>query len=60
MSEFLSAMTMVLDQTLDTYEETRNWKTLEAILRKFLWNDTLAQHWERCWRRAMHRRSRVR
>ncbi|KIW74680.1 hypothetical protein Z517_11450 [Fonsecaea pedrosoi CBS 271.37] len=57
-SELLSAMSMLLDQTLDKYpEETARWETLEGILKKFLWNDLLARHWRRCWAKAVRRRS---
>lgn len=60
-SPLLSAMSMVLDQTLDKYpEETAQWEILERILKKFLWNDVLGRHWKRCWRKAMHRRSTAR
>ncbi len=60
-SEFLSAMSMVMDQTLERYpDETAEWQTLERILRRFLWNDTLGKHWKRCWRKGMHRRSEAR
>lgn len=61
MSDFMSAMSMVLDQTLERYpDETGEWETLEKILKKYLWNDLLGRHWKRCWRRAMHRRSKAR
>jgi hypothetical protein len=60
-SDLLSAMSMVLDQTLEKYpDETGEWETLEKILRKFLWNDLLGKHWKRCWRKAMHRQSKAR
>ena len=60
-SELLSAMSMVLDQTLEKYpEETAQWEKLEKILKKFLWNDLLGRHWKKCWRKAMHRRSKAR
>ena len=60
-SEFLSAMSMVLDQALERYpDETTEWEILEKILKKFLWNDLLGRHWKRCWRKAMHRRSKAR
>ena len=60
-SELLSAMSMVLDQTLDTYpDETSEWEILEQILKRFLWNDMLGKHWKRCWRKAIHRRSKTR
>ena len=60
-SELLSAMSMVLDQTLELYpEETTEWATLEKILKKFLWNDLLARHWYKCWHQARNRRLKAR
>lgn len=60
MSDLLSAVSMGLDQTLENYpEETSQWETLEATLRKYLWNDLLARHWKRCWRKAMYRRTKA-
>ncbi|ETI29457.1 hypothetical protein G647_01910 [Cladophialophora carrionii CBS 160.54] len=60
-SELLSAMSMVLDQTLEQYpDETSDWETLEKILKKFLWNDLLGKHWKQCWRKGMHRQSKAR
>jgi hypothetical protein len=57
-SDLLSAMSMVLDQTLELHpDETADWNLLEKILRKFLWNDLLGKHWKQCWRKAMHRQS---
>ncbi|KIX06870.1 uncharacterized protein Z518_04846 [Rhinocladiella mackenziei CBS 650.93] len=61
MSEILSPVSRVLDQTLEKYpEETARWETLEKILQKYLWNPLLARHWKRCWRRAIHRQSKAR
>jgi hypothetical protein len=60
-SDLFSAMSMVLDQTLERHpDEITEWETLENILKKFLWNDFLGKHWRRCWRKAMHRRSKTR
>jgi hypothetical protein len=60
-SEVFSAMSMVFDQALDRFpEEIGRWDTLEKILRKFLWNDTLGAHWKQCWRKLMSRRMKAR
>ncbi len=60
-SEFLSVMSMVLEEALEKYpDEMMDWETLEKILKKFLWNDFLGKHWRRCWYKAMYRRSKVR
>ncbi len=58
LSELLSPTTKLLHQTLDRYPtETSTWEAMEQILRKFLWNDVLAQRWKRCWHRTVQTRS---
>ncbi|KIW11243.1 hypothetical protein PV08_10543 [Exophiala spinifera] len=61
MSPPFSRKSMVLEQTLDRYPtETSRWETLDKILRRFLWNDFLAQHWKRRWEVATRRRLKAR
>lgn len=61
MSESFSATTTMLDRTLNKFPvETGSWATLEKILRRFLWNETLGNHWKRCWQKAMRRQPRTR
>ncbi|KIW43675.1 uncharacterized protein PV06_04754 [Exophiala oligosperma] len=56
MSAPFSDKFLVLQQTLDRYPaETSRWETLEKILRRFLWNDFLAQYWKRRWQVAIQR-----
>ncbi|KAK4942465.1 hypothetical protein LTR10_017761 [Elasticomyces elasticus] len=60
LSKSYPAASTVLDNTLKKYpKETSRWNTVEKILRKFLWNDFLAESWQKCWQRAMDRRSKA-
>ena len=47
----------VFDQALSKYREAREWKSLERILRQFLWHDDLVRYWQlTTWKGAMDRR----
>ncbi|KAI1608614.1 hypothetical protein EDD36DRAFT_87975 [Exophiala viscosa] len=57
LSKSWSPISKVMDETLRKYPmETRRWVLVEKILRKFMWNDFLAESWQGSWQRAMERR----
>ncbi|KIW68798.1 hypothetical protein PV04_04719 [Phialophora macrospora] len=51
---------VVLDRLAARLPEARSWADTEALMRKFLWVDRLADEWEVCWRAAAFRSRRQR
>jgi hypothetical protein len=39
----------LMQDILSRYEETRNWQTLEDILKMFLWYDPIGATMKACW-----------
>ncbi|KIW30049.1 uncharacterized protein PV07_05828 [Cladophialophora immunda] len=51
---------VVLDNLVDRLPEATSWEDTEEVMRKFLWQDRLADEWEVCWRAASFRKRRQR
>lgn len=51
---------VVLDRLTTRLPEARSWEDAEELMRKFLWQDQLADQWEVCWRAAAFRNTRQR
>jgi hypothetical protein len=48
----------ILDRILQNQAYTKDWESLQAVLRKFFWHTPLAAEWALCWRAAILRQSR--
>jgi len=60
LSKSSSARSTVLNEILKKYSnKTSRWDNIEKVLRKFLWNDFLAESWQGCWQRATDRRDKI-
>lgn len=51
---------VILDSLATRLPEAKSWEDTEELMRKFLWQDRLADEWEVCWRAAAFRNRRQR
>ena len=49
---------LLLDRLLQRHAHTKEWNSLESVLRKFFWHKPLATEWKDCWKAAILRQSR--
>ena len=46
----------IMDKLLKDHVDLRDWDPLEATMRRFFWQDSLAVEWKKCWSAAVERR----
>jgi hypothetical protein len=46
---------LVLDRIFQLYPSTRNWESMQEVLKSFFWTTSIMDHWRKCHEGDMHR-----